>query len=221
MPSAVPDKDLPRFLDRWTIEYVKTYPHPVERVWRAITDPKEFRVWFIRGTLEARAGGCYEFETGDDGFKGEVREIDPPHRIRFGGPTHAKGYFQYELTGVPGGTRMRFIQYFPPEATNLATAEDEGGDIPVAGTAWKPGFVGGWYEFWEALGDHLDGVPIGSSQPSTEFGDLAESWARAATKEGTLTAKQATDIALSMRRHERWTMLNRFFRAYILANCPP
>ena len=42
--------NLPRFIDRWTIEYVHTYPHPVERVWRAITDPKEFGVWFIPGS---------------------------------------------------------------------------------------------------------------------------------------------------------------------------
>jgi uncharacterized protein YndB with AHSA1/START domain len=43
-----------RFVDRWTIEYVRDFPHPVDRVWRAITDPKEFGAWFIPGTLELK-----------------------------------------------------------------------------------------------------------------------------------------------------------------------
>jgi|SRR5215469_8463571 len=34
---------LPRFIDRWTIEYVRTFAHPIDRIWRAITDPREFR----------------------------------------------------------------------------------------------------------------------------------------------------------------------------------
>ncbi len=215
------DADLPHFIDRSTLEYVRTYPHPVERVWRAITDPKAFGVWFIRGSLDPKTGGAYEFETGDGGFKGIVLAIEPPRRIRFGGPSHEKGHFEYELTPVPGGTRMRFVQYFPPEGTYAATAQDEGGDIPVPGTAWKPGFVGGWYEFWDALGDFLDGVPAGSRLPLTPFGELAQSWARLMEKQGAMTAKQAARAAISLRRHERWMELNAFFRAYIRDRCPP
>ena len=36
------DAELARFIDRFTVEYVRTYAHPVERVWRAVTDPAEF-----------------------------------------------------------------------------------------------------------------------------------------------------------------------------------
>lgn len=163
---------LPRFIDRWTIEYVHTYPHPVERVWRAITDPKEFGVWFIPGKLDARVGGAYEFETGDDGFKGAVLAIDPPHHIRFGGPTHEKGWFEYELTPVNGGTHMRFVQHFPPEGTYTPTAQDAGGDLPVPGTPWKPGFVGGWHEFWDALGDFMGGTPLDEPNRQARWRDL-------------------------------------------------
>jgi hypothetical protein len=28
---------LARFIDHWTIEFVRTYPHPIERVWQAVT----------------------------------------------------------------------------------------------------------------------------------------------------------------------------------------
>ena len=53
------EAELARFIDRFTVEYVRTYPHPIERVWQAITDPAEFGRWFIRGRLELRAGGEY------------------------------------------------------------------------------------------------------------------------------------------------------------------
>ena len=53
--------ELPRFIDRWTIEYVRVYPHSIERVWRAITDPKEFGEWFIPGSIELTLGGAYRF----------------------------------------------------------------------------------------------------------------------------------------------------------------
>ena len=164
--------DLPRFIDRWTIEYVRTYPHPIERVWRAITDPKEFGVWFIRGTLDLRVGGSYDFDTGDGGFKGTVLTVEPPRFVRFGGPSHAKGYFQYELSPVDGGTRMQFVQHFPPDGVYMPTAEDAGGDIPVPGTAWKPGFVGGWYEFWDALGSFLDGAMDSEAQRHERWKEL-------------------------------------------------
>jgi hypothetical protein len=51
--------DLAQFIDRWTIEYVRVYPQPIERVWRAITDANEFGVWFIRGEIELTKGGRY------------------------------------------------------------------------------------------------------------------------------------------------------------------
>src|SRR5262249_51259960 len=154
--------DLARFIDRWTIEYVRTYPHPIERVWRAITDPEQFRAWFIRGYLEPKVGGAYRF--GDEHFSGSVTAIEPPTLVRLCGPQGAQseGYFQYELAQVDGGTRMRFVQHFAPGHFE-ETPDDLGGDLPGGpDTPWKPGFVGGWHEFWDALGDYLDGVATGS-----------------------------------------------------------
>ncbi len=40
---------LARFMDRFAIEYVREYPHPVQRVWRAICDPAELSAWFWTG----------------------------------------------------------------------------------------------------------------------------------------------------------------------------
>ena len=211
------DDDLARFIDRFTVEYVRVYSHPIDRVWRAITDPNEFRAWFIPGRLDLRAGGEYWF--GDDGFQGLVQTVDPPRLLRFGGDTD---YFQYELSEVAAGTRMRFVQRFPPTRDYTEEPDDLGGDLPGgAGTPWKPGFVGGWHEFWDALGDFLDGVPVGSRLPTTDFNVLATAWTEKMERSGEFTHDQAVRAALGLRRHERWNDLNKIYREHIRATLPP
>jgi uncharacterized protein YndB with AHSA1/START domain len=213
------EAELARFIDRYTMEYVRTYAHPIERVWRAITEPKEFRQWFIPGSIELRTGGAYEFKAGD--FSGTVQEIDPPHKIRFSGGLPGS-YFQYELTEVEDGTQMRFVNHFGPAERYPTDPNDLGGDLPAGlDTPWAPGFVGGWHEYWDALGDFLTGIPIGSRLPATEFQALAESWAKDGLNAGILDPKGAARLVLQFRRKERWNELNKVYREFIRANCPP
>lgn len=210
------EPELAHFIDRFTVEYVRVYAHPIERVWRAISDPQEFRFWFIPGRLEARQGGEYWF--GDDGFQGIVEAVEPPRFIRFGTST---GYFQYELTGLSGGTRMRFLQHFTPGDAFTADRLDLGGDLPGGpDTPWKPGFVGGWHEYWDALSDYLDGIEVGSRLPPTGFNTLAALWTEKMERAGVFTPAQAKRAALSLRRHERWNDLNQLYREHIRATLP-
>ncbi|HSZ51427.1 MAG TPA: SRPBCC domain-containing protein [Caulobacteraceae bacterium] len=214
------DGGLARFPDRWTVEYLRTYPHPIERVWRAITDPNEFGAWFIPGELEPRAGGAFHFKSG--GWAGVVEAIDPPRYIRLSGGPDGAGSFEYELTPVEGGTRMRFAQRFDPAGVYAETPGDLGGDLPGGpGTPWKPGFVGGWHEFWDALGDHLDGVPVASRLPRTEFSRLVEDVVAEVVAEGAMTEANGRRFAVGFRRHERWNELNKIYRTYIPQALPP
>ncbi|MGH6985942.1 MAG: SRPBCC domain-containing protein [Caulobacteraceae bacterium] len=213
---------LARFIDRWTIEYVRTYPHPIERVWRAITDPDEFRAWFIPGRLDARVGGAYWF---GDGFEGMIEAIEAPHFIRFGdgaGNPGSGGYFEYELTQVTGGTRMRFVQHFPPGGVYAETPDDLGGDLPGGpGTPWKPGFVGGWHSFWEDLADYLDDVRAGSRLPATEMSAIIQDWAKTAVlMDYGFSPEQLDRIKQGLRRQERWNELNKAYRRHIKATIP-
>lgn len=215
------EAELARFIDRYTIEYVRTYPHPIDRVWRAITDSKELSRWFIYGsTLEPTLGGAYRFE--GDGFAGRVRAIEPPRFIRFGGKDDADpGFFQYDLSEAQGGTRMRFIQHFDPAGVYTAVENDLGGDIPVPGTPWKPGFVGGWHSFWDSLGDHLDGVLKGSRLPPTEFSALVDGFVAKTVRVGRMTEDNGLRIKLGLRLEERWNELNKIYREHIRLTCPP
>lgn len=98
--------DLARFIDRWTIEYVRVYPHPIERVWRAITDAKEISVWFWQAKFDLRVGGAFKFGPDESGLYGVFDAIDPPRLVRFKGPSPAEnheGYFQFALAQLLGG----------------------------------------------------------------------------------------------------------------------
>jgi uncharacterized protein YndB with AHSA1/START domain len=160
------EAELARFIDRLTMEYVRTYPHPIERVWRAIVEPQEFGAWFIKGRLDPRVGGRYWF--GDDGFQGVVEAIEPPHRLRLV-DDKAGQVFQYDLAEVTGGTRMRFTYRFGPDhgyveapdpvtGTGAPITFHRGGDLPGgADTPWRPGFLAGWHAMFDSLADVLDG----------------------------------------------------------------
>jgi uncharacterized protein YndB with AHSA1/START domain len=217
----VAEAELARFIDRWTVEYIRTYPHPIERVWRAITEPEQFRAWFIPGSLEPKVGGAYQF--GGPDFSGTVVAWAPLRRVRFSNaPNPDEAYFQYELEAAGEGTRMRFVQRFSPNETFAETPDDLGGDLPGGpGTPWKPGFVGGWHEFFDALGDYMGGIPTGAHLPPTEMGAIVEAFARDMVKSGRMEEGQARRLVLGLRRQERWNELNKIYRAHIAATCPP
>src|SRR5271154_5353287 len=56
------DLSLGGFVDRSTFRFVRRYPHPVELVWAALTDPQHLSVWLWPCTrFEARLGGLGVF----------------------------------------------------------------------------------------------------------------------------------------------------------------
>jgi uncharacterized protein YndB with AHSA1/START domain len=97
------------------LRFEVTYPHPPERVWRALTDPDALREWLMDSTfVEARVGHQFEFHTTPKpGFNGtvycEVTAANPPHRLAY---TWRGGWAKptlvtYTLEPVPEGTRLR------------------------------------------------------------------------------------------------------------------
>jgi uncharacterized protein YndB with AHSA1/START domain len=154
--------DLARFIDRYTVEYVRTYPHPIERVWRAITDPAAMSVWFGPITFESRLGGAYRALWEEPTmFTGVITAFEPPRRLRFGGPhPGADAHWQFELEPVDGGTRMVFVQRIPPGHDTLARWPLDPPDSPPD-TPWRPGTLSGWHSAFDGLADWLDGAIVG------------------------------------------------------------
>ena len=92
------------------------YPHPPEKVWRALTDAQAMSEWLMPNDFEPRVGHRFTFRTDPaPGFDGivhcEVRELTPHERLSFtwvGGPVDTLLTFTLEKVGE--GTRLRMTQ---------------------------------------------------------------------------------------------------------------
>jgi uncharacterized protein YndB with AHSA1/START domain len=160
----VAEAELARFIDRHTIQYVRVYPHPVERVWAAVTDAAQMAVWFFPDSqIDARAGGAYALGGPGANFKGVITIFEPPRLVRYGGPQpHGPdGYWQFTLDPVPGGTRMMFVQSSQPGVwRNTHNWPADPADHPAGElNPWRPGTLSGWHVSFDHIGDMLDGAP--------------------------------------------------------------
>jgi len=207
--------ELARFIDRWTIEFIRVYPHPIERVWKAISDPAEVAVWFIPPTAwDFRSGGAYRFQKE---FGGAIEFVEPPKYIRFryaaiAGPwPGAEAHFQFELESVDDGTRLRFVQHATPDVTD----PDEPREI--FRSPGRPGSLAGWHSAFEELAELLDGVPTGSRLPPTHLTKVAQNWAGFANE---FTTEQKARILKGLRERERWFELVDIYEAEVRATRP-
>jgi uncharacterized protein YndB with AHSA1/START domain len=97
-----------------TIERTVEYPHPPERVWRALTQAEALAVWLMPNDFEAKLGHRFTFRTkprpGFDGIvRCEVIELDPPRTMTWsweGGWVKTVVRFRLEPTAT--GTRLLF-----------------------------------------------------------------------------------------------------------------
>jgi uncharacterized protein YndB with AHSA1/START domain len=99
------------------IDATVTYPHPVDRVWAALTSSDALAVWLMPNDFKPVAGHHFTFRTSPaPGFDGivrcEVLELDPPRRMVWtwaGGNIDTTVTFTLEET-ADAGTRLRMHQ---------------------------------------------------------------------------------------------------------------
>jgi uncharacterized protein YndB with AHSA1/START domain len=91
--------------------------HPPEAVWNAITDPAQIREWFMtEARIDGRPGGTVDLTTGPTRVHatGRILEWQPPRLYEYewnvdplnGMPHGERATVRWELTAVPGGTRL-------------------------------------------------------------------------------------------------------------------
>jgi uncharacterized protein YndB with AHSA1/START domain len=112
---------------RPTVRVERRYPHPVEKVWRAVTTPEHLGRWFPSPVeLELRSGGAMRFSAfeGDEGATGTVEIVEPPRRLVF---TWGADRLVFELTPDGDGTRFALTHSFDdrPGAASFATGWDQ------------------------------------------------------------------------------------------------
>lgn len=99
-----------------TLKRTVVYPHPIERVWRALTSRDALAQWLMPNDFEPVEGHEFQFRTdpapGWDGVvQCKVLELRAPRLLRIswtGGPIDT--VVTWRLSDAEGGTRLEFEQ---------------------------------------------------------------------------------------------------------------
>jgi uncharacterized protein YndB with AHSA1/START domain len=91
------------------IRIERRYGSPVERVWRAVTEPDEMERWFVvRPSWKPELGETFEAY----GHRGEITELDPPRAFAW---TWGVEEYRFELEPDGDGCRLVFTHVFNPD----------------------------------------------------------------------------------------------------------
>lgn len=126
------------------LEFVRTFPDPIERVWAALTDPDELAAWFgtwrgdpSTGTIEiAPIEGDGEFQSA------ELVECDEPRRVAVVLPSPDGAWpLSIELSEADGVTTLVFVHRLaePYDATSIGP---------------------GWHYYLDRLDAAVHGAPL-------------------------------------------------------------
>lgn len=125
MTSTDPDRDPElRDVDGGTdIVVRRRYPHPIDRVWRAVTEAEHLAAWFPGAPdVDLRTGGAVRFVefAGSPAEFGEVLALDPPRLLRFSWDTDV---VTLELSETEEGTELVLTNRLAdrPAAASVAT----------------------------------------------------------------------------------------------------
>ncbi|MFB7243562.1 SRPBCC family protein [Streptomyces populi] len=116
---------------RPAVRFSRVYDHPVDRVWRFVTDPGELAGWFpSRAEIELRPGGAITF-SGDPNMPestGRVLAVDPPRHLSFewGGDE-----LRFDLEALDAG-RTRFTLTDVLAAPDTAARNGAGWEVCLA-----------------------------------------------------------------------------------------
>lgn len=159
---------------RPAVRFERTYPHPVERVWAAITEPAELARWFPSAVeLEPGEGGAVRF-SGDpysEGSTGVVLIWAPPHRLAF---TWGPDELHLSVTDVgQGRTRLTLVNVLDDRSAAARNGS-------------------GWYVCLGELGKLLAGT--GSRGPHSEDAEPWEPVYRAHVEAGLPSGAEVPDI---------------------------
>lgn len=101
---------------RFEITFEKTYPHPAEKVWAALTDRAALGAWLMETDFAPKPGReftmrCDDGEGGTDLYLCKVLELEPERRMVWswtldGRQSQSETIVEFRLEEVTGGTRL-------------------------------------------------------------------------------------------------------------------
>ncbi|TDD03280.1 hypothetical protein E1292_21545 [Nonomuraea deserti] len=137
---------------RPALRFERTLAYPIERVWRAVSEPAELERWFPAAADWTPAAG-ETFEAA--GASGEVTEVDPPRRLAW---TFAGQSYSFDLAPHGDGCRLIFTHVIDDRGLSAQTAT-------------------GWEAYLSRLEPHLAGQGISEEKAHEQWGDVHERYA--------------------------------------------
>lgn len=121
------DTDLGSYVEidgRPAVRFVRAYPHPIAKVWAAVSDPDQLGRWFpSKVALDPRPGGAVTFSSDPniEDTTGTVLAYSPPHRVAF---TWGNDALEFTLEPLADGgcrlTLLNFLEHRTAAARNAA-----------------------------------------------------------------------------------------------------
>jgi uncharacterized protein YndB with AHSA1/START domain len=160
------------------IRFVRRLPHPLERVWDALTHPAELRRWWGDADLDLVDGGRFTLRwrnTDEDGnaatLDGAISKLDPPRFLEITASwgstasdapaTHTT--LTWELDPEGDHTLLRFTN------TVAAPSADDSGTADTTTPA-------GWHLHLDALADVLSGAAVDLAHPEPLFEPIHQAY---------------------------------------------
>jgi uncharacterized protein YndB with AHSA1/START domain len=137
---------------RPALRFERTLAYPIERVWRAISEPAELERWFPAAVDWTPATG-ETFEAA--GATVEVTEVDAPHRLAW---TYAGQLHSFELADQGEGCRLIFTHVIDDPALAAQTAT-------------------GWETYLLRLEPHLAGGYLSEEEAHKPWQEIHERYA--------------------------------------------
>jgi uncharacterized protein YndB with AHSA1/START domain len=146
--------------DRPAVRFERRLAHPIDAVWRAVTEPEGLRNWFP-GRVEID-GSKLRFEDGGMSFDGEITELEPQRVFAFTWGTDA---LRIELEEAGDGCLMRLTHLL---SSRDQAARDAAGwhvclDRLRAALDDDDAAPGEWREYYEEY--ERRGLPTGAQIP--------------------------------------------------------
>jgi uncharacterized protein YndB with AHSA1/START domain len=131
------------------LRFERRLAYPVERVWRAITEPEELARWFVTAVHWKPALG----ETWEAmGKAGEITELDAPRVLAWRWGEEA---FRFELRSEPDGCLLVFTHVFEERALGAQHAA-------------------GWEAYLNRLESHLAGGYLSEQEAHANIAEMHE-----------------------------------------------
>jgi uncharacterized protein YndB with AHSA1/START domain len=166
------------------VRFVRRLPHPIDRVWAALTDPAELRRWWGDTDLDLAHGGRFALRwlnSDEDGnvatLDGAITKLDPPRLLEITAAWGSTGSadpgapatLTWELDPDGDHTLLRFTNTVTPPTS----APGEATDGPTTADTRT---AAGWHLHLDALATILSGGEVDLARPEPLYEPIHQAY---------------------------------------------